>query len=64
MKQWEDEHNATKLEKRRVLWKKPKQGKMETGILRPKKPEIGGSDREDELQAELDQEQLEEDEND
>ena len=64
VKQWEDERDAAKSEKRRVRWTKPKQGKMEKGIPRPKKPEIGGSDGEDELQAELDQEQSEEGEDD
>lgn len=63
VKQWEDECNATKLEKRQVQWTKPKQRKMERGTPWPKRPETGGSDGEDELQAGLDQELSQEDGN-
>ncbi len=45
------EREVAKSEKRRARWTKPKQGKMEKATPRPKKPEIEGSDGEDERQA-------------
>jgi hypothetical protein len=47
-KLWEAEREVAKSEKRRARWTKPKQGKMEKAIPRPKKLEIEGSDGEDE----------------
>ncbi|KAF5378761.1 hypothetical protein D9615_006952 [Tricholomella constricta] len=64
VKLWDAERDAARLEKRRVRWAKPKQGKFEKAIPRPRKPEIGGSEGEDELQAEPDEEQSEEEDDD
>ena len=47
MKEWEAERDAAKSEGRRVEWTKPKQGKLESTVPWPKKPEITDSDEED-----------------
>jgi hypothetical protein len=46
VKGWEAERDAAKSEGRKVGWTKPKQGKLESAIPRPKKPEIADSDEE------------------
>jgi len=47
--------------RRRARWTKPKQGKIEKAIPRPKKPEVEESEGEDEHQADPEHEQSEDD---
>src|SRR5258707_3238716 len=54
VKEWEDERDAAKSEGRRARWTKPKQGKLESAIPWPKKPEIAESDEEDDPDEEED----------
>ncbi|PPR07729.1 hypothetical protein CVT26_003722 [Gymnopilus dilepis] len=58
VKEWEAERDAAKSGNRRPGWNKPKRGKLEKGVPRPRKPDIEDSDEEQE------QEDEEEEEND
>ena len=47
VRQWENKWDTAKSEKWRVRWGKPKQGKLEAAIPRPKKVDLGNTDEED-----------------